>query len=107
MPVLTHREGKQGRGEHVAGYKELRSAELIALDRLADQVAEMAAEQRTVLKIQGSIITILGQIKEAVTPQESSGDDPFGKLLAELLSTSRAQIAAMARVEAALVKRQP
>ncbi len=108
MPVADATGGSQEGDGDMAGYREHRSAELIAIDALTAQIGELVGEQRVMLKTQDAIIRILGQIKEAVTPHSSgSGDDPFGKLLAELLSTSRAQIAGLARVEQALGQRQP
>jgi hypothetical protein len=88
----------------MVGYREHRSAELIAIDQLTQQVGELSAEQRVMLKTQDTIIRILAQIKEAVTPQDGAGDDAFGKLIGELLATSRAQVSGLARVEAALAK---
>ena len=99
-------KARRGRQKDVAGYKEHASAELIAVEALTNQVADLNGELRTMLKTQDAIIRILGQIKEAVTPQ-GGADDAFGKLLGELVATSRAQIAGLARVEAALAKIQP
>jgi hypothetical protein len=86
----------------MAGYREIRSPELIAIDKLSELVGDVATEMRDLVKAQGIIVSILGQIKEAVTPQAGGGDDAFGKLLRELVTTSRAQIEGLARVERAL-----
>ena len=86
----------------MAGYREHRSAELIAIDELTKRVNDMLDDQHTMLKIQASLVTIVGQIKEAVTPQPTGGDDLFAKLIGELLATSRAQVEGLARVERAL-----
>jgi hypothetical protein len=89
----------------MVGYREHRSAELIAIEGLSNRVVEIDANLNVMLKIQDSMIRILGQIKDAVTPQDGpAGDDTFSRLIEELLETGKDQVEGLARVEAALTK---